>query len=95
MNVRSMLSRMSAVVVLKRTRRGYEEPGPPAQCPNGHPLRGPNLVLVGTQACSTCSGRGLGPHRAYSCTTCGISVYDPAQRPECSFVSFDGRAVPG
>lgn len=79
---------------LIRTRRGYTEPGPPERCPAGHPLRGPQRVIVGTQQCATCAGAGGGSHRTYTCRVCGRTVYDPVPTPECSFVAFDGRAVP-
>lgn len=80
---------------LIRTRRGYEEPGPPDLCPAGHPLRGPHRVLVGTQQCSTCAESGHGAHRSFTCRVCNRTAYDPEPRAECSFVAFDGRAVPG
>ena len=79
---------------LIRTRKGYAEPGPPELCPAGHPLRGPQRVLVGTQQCANCAGVGNGPHRTYTCRACGRTVYDPELTPECSFVAFDGRAMP-
>lgn len=86
--------RIGAVTRLRRTRRGYAEPGPPLHCPGGHPLRGPQLVLVGTQQCSTCANRGIGPHRSYTCRTCDRTVYDPPATPECAFIAMDGREVP-
>lgn len=82
------------MVVLKRTRRGWEEPPPPRRCPQGHELRGLQRVLVGTQQCATCADRGLGPHRSYTCRTCWDTVYYPPAGPECTFVAFDSREVP-
>ena len=82
------------MAVLKRTRRGYEEPGPPLSCPQGHALRGGGKVLVGTQQCAHCATLGLGPHRTYTCRACDITVYEPAAGPNCTFVAFDGREIP-
>lgn len=81
------------MTVLKRTRRGYEEPGPPPQCPQGHALRGRGRVLVGTQQCTSCSNSDLGPHRSYTCQLCWETVYDPLPRSDCTFVAFDGRPI--
>lgn len=71
------------------TPRGWVEPGPPATCPNGHPLRGPYRCLVGSQACECGT-----IHRAFHCRSCTASVYRPTPGPDCSFVDFDGRRRP-
>lgn len=44
----------------------------PATCPNGHPLRYPN-VLIGHRGCVCVSGG----HRSYECLTCEAVIYDP------------------
>ncbi len=82
------------VVALRCTRTGWVEPGPPLACPQGHTLRGPYRVLVGTQQCATCSAQGLGAHRSFTCRTCSETVYDPPPGPNCTFVALDGRAAP-
>lgn len=82
------------VAALERTRRGYVEPGPPPTCPRGHALRGAGRVLVGTQQCRFCAGKGSGPHRTYTCRACDATVYDPVAGPNCTFVAFDGREIP-
>lgn len=71
------------------TPRGWVEPGPPETCPNGHPLRGPYLCLVGSQACECGT-----IHRAFHCRSCRASVYRPTPGSNCSFVDLDGRRRP-
>lgn len=46
---------------------------PPEHCPNGHPLRYPN-VLVSHLPC-WCAGPG--GHRTYRCLTCDRVIYVP------------------
>lgn len=45
---------------------------PPAECPNGHPLRFPNM-LVRHQPCHCITGG----HRVYECVECGGVLYVP------------------
>ncbi|SBS79380.1 hypothetical protein MHPYR_770008 [uncultured Mycobacterium sp.] len=81
------------MAALRPTAKGWVEPGPPPRCPQGHPLRGPHRVLVGTQQCAACSRRGEGPHRTYTCRACGATAYDPPERPDCTFTALDGRPL--
>jgi len=46
---------------------------PPDVCPNGHPLRPPN-VQVFWLGCVCAGGYG---HRGYRCWTCGAVIYEP------------------
>jgi hypothetical protein len=57
------------------TGRGHERVEiPAASCPNGHPLRPPN-VQVFWLGCG-CAAPAHG-HRGYRCWTCGACVYEP------------------
>jgi hypothetical protein len=89
-----MTAKVIPVGILRRTPRGYVEPGPPPSCPRGHTLRGAWKVIVGTQQCAHCSELGLGPHRSYTCRTCKATVYEPRAGPHCTFVALDGRKIP-
>lgn len=46
----------------------------PEQCPNGHPLRPPNVAV----AHMPCHCNGTSGHRTHTCMSCGATVYDPS-----------------